>query len=169
MAAGRIVVEGFQPALALSGAPISGAKLFFYLNGTSTLTTVYTSATLLVAHTNPVIADSAGRFASIYADATLLFKVIVKDAADATLATYNDVRAIGSGAEVSTADIEAAVTALLPALVATKADQSALDTANSTLTGHIGSGGTAHASHSGSPSPTPDASDQVIEPPQHEH
>lgn len=49
-----------------SGSPVSGAKLNFYQVGTTTQITTYQDAALTTPHTNPVIADSSGRFAPIY-------------------------------------------------------------------------------------------------------
>lgn len=49
-----------------NGDPLPGAKLYFYDAGTTTPRTVYSDAALSVAITQPVVADSAGRFAVIY-------------------------------------------------------------------------------------------------------
>ncbi len=71
-----------------NGDPVSGGKLQFDEAGTSTPATVYTDNALSVAHTNPVIADSAGRFAPIYLQA-IDYKVTVKDANDAVIDTID--------------------------------------------------------------------------------
>lgn len=82
MAGKRIVIGGYMPALDLTGAPVSGAKLRFFQNETTTLASVYTSAALTVAHPNPVIADAAGQFPSIFADEDEVFSVEITDSND---------------------------------------------------------------------------------------
>ncbi len=44
-----------------NGNPYSGAKLFTYLNRTTTKTTVHTDSAQSVPHSNPILLDSAGR------------------------------------------------------------------------------------------------------------
>lgn len=97
MASGRIVVEGFMPALDLNGSPIPGAKLTFYLNKTSSLQAVYTDPELTVPHTNPVVADAGGQFPSIFANPNVTYTVDLADADGAPVgfASRDDVRSIG--------------------------------------------------------------------------
>lgn len=90
MAAGRIIVPNYMPALDLNGNPLGGAKLYFYTNGTTTLATTYTSAALSVAHPNPVIANAAGVFPSIFADTTTAFSVSIRDADDMPISGLRD-------------------------------------------------------------------------------
>lgn len=52
------------------GIPYSGGKLYTYEAGTDTPATTWQDADQLVANTNPVIADSAGRFPAIYLSAS---------------------------------------------------------------------------------------------------
>ena len=104
MAAGRIVIEGWQPALDINGNPYAGARFTFYLNGTSTLATVYSDVALTVELTNPVIADSAGRLPSIYAATTAVFSVRVATTTDAQLDLRNDVRPLGAGPAAAAVD-----------------------------------------------------------------
>ena len=49
-----------------NGAPYSGAKLYFYDTGTTTERNVYQDEDLTSLHTQPVVANSAGRHAAIY-------------------------------------------------------------------------------------------------------
>jgi len=63
--AGRFVPPRLV-ALDSVGAPISGAKLYFYTTGTTTPLATYSDEALASANTNPVVADSAGRFGSIF-------------------------------------------------------------------------------------------------------
>jgi hypothetical protein len=80
MAAGRIIIPNCMPALDINGNPVSGAKLTFYVNETTTLLPVYTTSALNVAHPNPVSADAAGAFPSIFADTAVAYSVAVTDA-----------------------------------------------------------------------------------------
>lgn len=68
-----------------SGDPVSGAKLFFYIGGTTTPQDTYTTKALSVAHDNPVIADAGGEVSAIYLDADKTYRVIVKTSADVTI------------------------------------------------------------------------------------
>ena len=61
-------VEISQQVLDGDGNPIAGAKLVFREPGGGALKTVYSDSALTVPHTNPVIADSDGRYASIFTD-----------------------------------------------------------------------------------------------------
>jgi hypothetical protein len=67
MAAGRIVLPEFMPALDLNGNPVAGAKLYIYENETTTKASVYSNEALSVALANPVIADASGQFPPIWA------------------------------------------------------------------------------------------------------
>jgi hypothetical protein len=77
MAAGRIVISEFAPARDRNDALVAGAKMFVYTNGTTTLASIYTSAALTTALANPVVANSSGQFAQVWADATLLYTVSI--------------------------------------------------------------------------------------------
>ncbi len=59
----------------------SGDRLYFYEVGTTTALSVFTDFELSAAHSQPVVADSDGRFAAIYIDATGNDpKVVLEDA-----------------------------------------------------------------------------------------
>jgi hypothetical protein len=64
-----------------SGAPLAGAKLFFYEAGTSTKQDTYSDATLTTPNTNPVVADAAGRFGGIFMQAKS-YKVVLTTSGD---------------------------------------------------------------------------------------
>lgn len=70
--------------------PGNGWKLDFFQAGTSTRQDTFSDNALTSANANPVIADSAGRFGDIFLQA-LDYKVILKDAADATIWTADPV------------------------------------------------------------------------------
>lgn len=75
--------------------PYAGAKWFFYATGTTTPQDAYTTSALSVAHANPVVADSAGKFAPIYLDTSLQYRGVLKDASEAV--TIFDIDPINSG------------------------------------------------------------------------
>lgn len=86
-----------------SGALIPGAKMYFYVNGTSTKQDTYTTSALSVANTNPVIADGNGLFGPIYLDSTKRYKVVITDADDVELYTEDDFQGVLDAATVGAA------------------------------------------------------------------
>jgi hypothetical protein len=88
----------FFQAIDGNGNPISGAKLYFYRTGTSTLQDTYSQSDLAPAHVNinPVVADSNGRFGPIYLATSFDYKAILKDASDVAIQTIDPVFAAGS-------------------------------------------------------------------------
>lgn len=88
-----------------SGLPYSGAKLYFYQSGTTTLITIYQDAAKATPHTNPVVADATGNFAEIFVD-TDPFKFVLKTSADVTLETVDAIPLL-AGASIVGADLTA--------------------------------------------------------------
>lgn len=82
MAGKRIVIPNYMPALDLNGNPLAGAKITFYENETTTLASVYANEALTTPLANPVVANLAGVFPSIFADEDLVFTVAITDADD---------------------------------------------------------------------------------------
>jgi hypothetical protein len=81
-----------------NGNPLAGAKLFFYLTGTSTPQDTYTDSGLTTTNANPVIADASGIFGSIYLSTSNDYKVILKNSSDTTIWTVDPYLAsVGSG------------------------------------------------------------------------
>ncbi len=76
-----------------NGIPLSGGKIFTYAAGTTTPLASYTSNTGLVAHTNPIILDSAGRVpgGEIWLDYANLYKFVVQTSTNVLIATYDNV------------------------------------------------------------------------------
>jgi hypothetical protein len=66
---------------------LSQAKWYFYVTGGTTPAAIYTTSALSggSAHTNPVVADSAGLFAPIYLDPTVAYRAILKTSAGAVI------------------------------------------------------------------------------------
>ena len=73
-----------------NGNPLSGAKLNFYRSGTTTPQDTYSDEGLTVANTNPVVADSAGRFGDIFLQ-PLAYKVVLTDSGDVVVWTADPV------------------------------------------------------------------------------
>jgi len=110
------------------GNTLSGGKLWSYQAGTTTPQTTYTTSAGNVAHTNPIILDSAGRVpgGEIWLTAGVNYKFVLMTSANVTLATWDNIYginvtsqavnvqqygAVGDGVTDDTAAIQAAVTA----------------------------------------------------------
>lgn len=78
-----------------SGTPLSGATLTIYNANTTTLTSVYSDAALTTPLTNPVTADSAGRFPQIFAAEGTTVDMTLKTSAGVTVVTYEDAVFVG--------------------------------------------------------------------------
>jgi len=73
------------------GKVLAGGNLYFYDTGTSALRPTYADPGLSAENTNPVILDASGRAnADIWMDG--VYRVVLKDAAGATIWTRDDVR-----------------------------------------------------------------------------
>ena len=88
-------------AFDLNGDPISGGKLWFYEAGTSTPRATYSDAGLTVANSNPVVANSAGRFGEIFLTPAVGYKVVLTDADDAVIWTADPYDSSGEEVETS--------------------------------------------------------------------
>ena len=89
-----------QQFLDNNGNPLSGGKLYSYAAGTTTPQTTYTSSAGNVAHSNPLILDSAGRVPSsgeIWLTDAVNYKFVLKTSDDVLLATWDNVSGNGSG------------------------------------------------------------------------
>jgi hypothetical protein len=80
-----------------SGNPLSGGKLETYAAGTTTPLVTYTTVAGNVAHTNPIVLDSAGRVPTGEIWLTSVpYKFVLRTSADVLIKTYDDI--IGQGA-----------------------------------------------------------------------
>jgi hypothetical protein len=59
---GTLAPLAYQTVWDANGNPVSGAKICTYLAGTTTATPTWTEVTLTTPNTNPIIADTSGRF-----------------------------------------------------------------------------------------------------------
>lgn len=72
-------------AFTSNGLPAAGAKLYFYASGSSTPAPIYTTSALNVEHPNPVPANGAGRFPSIYLNSSVTYRLVITDKNDVHL------------------------------------------------------------------------------------
>ena len=75
----------FRPALDANGIVAPGARLFFFLTQTSIPQKIYADAALTIELENPVGANAAGVWPSIYMDPSLTYRVVLKDQDGVTL------------------------------------------------------------------------------------
>jgi len=83
-----------------NGNPLSGGKLYSYEAGTTTPQPTYTTAAGNIAHTNPIILNSAGRVATgeIWLTAGQNYKFVLTTSTDVTIATWDNITGInGTG------------------------------------------------------------------------
>jgi hypothetical protein len=80
------------------GVPLAGGLIYTYLAGTSTPAATYTSASGAIAHSNPIVLDSAGRVPSgeIWLTDGISYKFVLKDSANVLIATYDNIVGINS-------------------------------------------------------------------------
>jgi len=79
------------------GTVLAGGKLYTYAAGTSTPKTSYTTSAGTIAHTNPIVLDSAGRVPSgeIWLTAGT-YKFSIFTSANVLIATYDNISGIGA-------------------------------------------------------------------------
>jgi hypothetical protein len=97
--------QGFfiQRALDTNGNPIAGAKLCFFVAGSTTVKLdTYSDQALTHANTNPLVADGNGYFADYYMKDETGYCVILTDAADAVIKTYDNQYSVWSTASQTT-------------------------------------------------------------------
>lgn len=74
----------FQPSLQRASdpnySPAPGAEMYFYQSGTTEPLTIYSDLAGTVEQTNPVEANSAGLFPSVYLDPTKVYRVVLQTA-----------------------------------------------------------------------------------------
>jgi hypothetical protein len=78
-----------------NGAPLNAGKIYTYQAGSSTPLTTYTDNAGLVANTNPIILGTSGRPPNeIWLTDGVFYKFILKDSADVTIQTYDNLYGI---------------------------------------------------------------------------
>jgi hypothetical protein len=84
------------------GTVLSGGKLYTYTAGTSTPAATYTTYTGNIAHSNPIILDSAGRVpgGQIWLFFGVSYKFVINDSTGSLIGTYDNISGSGTGANV---------------------------------------------------------------------
>lgn len=81
-----------------NGNVLTGGKLYSYAAGTTTPQTTYTNAAGTVANSNPIILNASGRVPTgeIWLTDGIVYKFVLTDANDVTIATYDNITGINS-------------------------------------------------------------------------
>lgn len=77
-----------------TGSPLTGGKIYTYAAGTTTPLATYTTYTGNVAHTNPIILDSAGRVSAggeIWLDVAKSYKFVMTTSTDVLIGTWDNI------------------------------------------------------------------------------
>jgi hypothetical protein len=80
------------------GNVLSGGKIFTYSAGTNTPAATYTSSNGTIAHSNPIILDSAGRVPSgeIWLTDGINYKFVLNNSSNVLIGTYDNISGINS-------------------------------------------------------------------------
>ena len=85
-----------------SGVILSGGLIYVYSAGTTTPVTTYQDSSGSVAHTNPIVLDSAGRVPTeVWLTAGASYKFVLKTSTSVTLWTQDNIRAINDPSSVA--------------------------------------------------------------------
>jgi hypothetical protein len=92
------------------GVPLAGGKIYTYEAGTTTPKACYTSASGLVAHSNPIILDSTGRIpgGEIWLTSAQAYLFILKSSNDTLIGTYDNIYGYSAGAETAVTEVQIA-------------------------------------------------------------
>lgn len=84
-----------------NGTPLAGGKLYSYAAGTTTPQATYTTSAGNVAHTNPIVLDSAGRVPSGEIWLTFAsYKFVLYTSTNVLIATYDNIRGVGTSEQI---------------------------------------------------------------------
>ena len=84
-----------------SGLILSGGLLYIYSAGTTTSVTAYQDSAGTVAHTNPIVMDSAGRIPSeVWLTTGAAYKFVLKTSTSVTLWTMDNLRGVNDVSSV---------------------------------------------------------------------
>ena len=80
------------------GVPLAGGLIYTYAAGTNTPSATYTTGAGTVAHSNPIVLDSAGRIPTgeIWLTDGVAYKFVIKDASMTLIGTYDNIVGINS-------------------------------------------------------------------------
>jgi len=87
-----------------NGVPLAGGLIYTYEAGTTTPQATYTTSAGTIAHTNPIVLDSAGRVpgGELWLVMGSNYKFVLQTSAAVTIATYDNI--YGSGSRVAFLD-----------------------------------------------------------------
>lgn len=105
MAVGTLTPSPYQTTFDANGDPVNGAKINTYLAGTLTPVQTFSDGALTVANTNPIIADSAGRWVA-YLTPGVTYKFVITTSAGVAIRTVDNIVAVPA----STVDTDVAGT-----------------------------------------------------------
>lgn len=76
-----------------NGVPLAGGLIYSYVAGTTTPLATYTTNTGLIAHSNPIVLDSAGRVpgGEIWLTSGSTYKFVLNTSASVLIATYDNI------------------------------------------------------------------------------
>jgi hypothetical protein len=97
------------------GVPLSGGLIYSYAAGTTTPKATYTSSLGTIAHTNPIILNSAGRVPG--GEIWLTpggYKFILATSTNVTIATYDNVSSVGGSLTANFTGTGTQTTFILP-------------------------------------------------------
>lgn len=92
-----------------TGAVLTGGKLYTYSAGTTTPAATFTSSLGVTPQPNPIVLDAAGRVPNsgeIWLTDGVIYKFVLKDSNDVTIATYDNITGINSNFVNFTAEQE---------------------------------------------------------------
>lgn len=89
-----------------NGNPLNGGLIESYLAGTSTPATTYTSSSGLIAHSNPIVLDAAGRVPNeIWVTGGANYKFVVKTSANVLIGTYDNISGANDFPAITAEDV----------------------------------------------------------------
>jgi hypothetical protein len=113
----------------MNAVAIPGAKLYFYVTGSDTLATIYSDEALTTPLANPVTADAAGRWSSIYMDSTVTYRIVLKDSSDVTIPGHDTDPYLPNVVDGLTEDLQAIADEVVLSQAAAEAAQAAAEVA----------------------------------------
>lgn len=85
-----------------TGLPLNGGLVYTYAAGTTTPATTYTTSSGLVANSNPIVLDTAGRPPEeIWLTIGSLYKFVIKTSAGVLIATYDNIPAVNDPTDLN--------------------------------------------------------------------
>lgn len=98
MATGTLAPEPRLLVLDSTGNPISGAKLYTFLAGTTTPAPTYNDVSLMVPNSNPMISDGYGRIGPIFLSPGASYKFVLQNPDSSSIWTQDNISSVpGSG------------------------------------------------------------------------